>query len=435
MSRLLDRIRTAPVSTRRVAGVLALLLITGVSTVQAEGRSDDVANAAPPVGASAAAAAAAHQIGQAYLYLRVFQDSLIVRIEIERRDIARALDLDWDLDQPYDQALVDRDLQLIRDYIEDKFYIATEPSGRLDFDFRSVDSRILRNFADFILLEYELDGGWELPPELEAGFTALFEIDSDHRNLLVVEHNWRTGTFNNEATHSLIFSPRSPSGTLDLNSSGIWQGFLGFIWFGIWHILIGTDHILFLVALILPSVLRREDGKWVPVERFSSALWNIVKIVTFFTIAHSVTLSMAALGWVSVPSRFIETVIAASIAVAAWANLRPDLKIQEWKIAFVFGLFHGFGFASVMADLGLEGEHLVASLLGFNIGVELGQVAIICVVFPILFALRKTRVYLPLLTWGSILLIALALLWAAERLFNFDIPLRRMARRLVGVGV
>ena len=161
-------------------------------------------------------------------------------------------------------------------------------------------------------------------------------------------------------------------------------------------------------------------------------------IVTFFTIAHSVTLSMAALGVIRLPSRPVEAVIAASIAVAAWANLMPQLRIREWSIAFIFGLFHGFGFASVMGEIGMGREHLVLSLLGFNLGVEIGQVAIICAVFPFLYLLRRTRVYVPFMKWGSILLIGIAGLWVLERTLGFDVPLRGTVEalwdRLLGGG-
>ena len=173
---------------------------------------------------------------------------------------------------------------------------------------------------------------------------------------------------------------------------------------------------------MLPAVLFRENRAWHPEPSFRRALINIIKIVTFFTIAHTATLSLAALGLVSLPSRIVESIIAGSIAVAAAANLAPGLNIREAAIAFIFGLFHGFGFASVLGDIGMGGEFLVLSLLGFNLGVELGQISIIAAVFPILFMLRKTRVYLWILRFGSLCLIAVALLWFFERLFGFNVP-------------
>lgn len=277
--------------------------------------------------------------------------------------------------------------------------------------------------ANYVALTYVAHEIGEIPDLVDVEFTALFEVDSDHRNMLIIEHNWKTATFNNEANVSLIFSPRSPRQTLDLSSSTVWRGFLGFIWLGVWHILIGLDHVLFLMALVLPSVLMRADGRWEPVPGWRRGLIQVVTIVTFFTIAHSVTLSLAALDLVRLPSRLVESVIAGSIAMAALANLMPQLQVREWTIAFVFGLFHGFGFATVLGDIGMGQEYLVLSLLGFNIGVELGQVAIICAAFVPLFALRRTPAYSWILRTGSCILILIATYWFLERALDVDIPI------------
>jgi hypothetical protein len=130
----------------------------------------------------------------------------------------------------------------------------------------------------------------------------------------------------------------------------------------------------------------------------------------------------------------VESVIAASIAVAALHNLWPVARVNEAAIAFVFGLFHGFGFASVLGDLGLGTEHLVLSLLGFNLGVEIGQVAIISAIFPILFLVRRLRVYDLVLRTGSAALIAIGLLWVAERTMGFNVPLVPIVRSVLGMG-
>ncbi|MEQ9569581.1 MAG: HupE/UreJ family protein, partial [Longimicrobiales bacterium] len=315
-------------------------------------------------------------------------------------------------------------LDSIRGYVEPRFGLFG-PDGPIPLEWDRLGSLFIEN-ARFVQLHYRVDGAWEIPEVLEVFLSTGFDVDDDHRNMVVVEHNWRTSTFHREGEEgqvALILSPNNPRQTLDLTSSTLLRGFLGFIWLGVWHIWIGIDHILFLMALTLPAVMARRDGKWVPVESFREALFNIVAIVTFFTIAHSVTLSLAALGVVQLPSRVVESIIAASIAIAAWANLRPALNIKEWTIAFAFGLFHGFGFATVLGEIGMGREYLVLSLLGFNIGVELGQVAIILVAFPVLFALRKTALYDWIVKVGSWFLIAVALLWFFERALDFNVPL------------
>jgi HupE / UreJ protein len=145
----------------------------------------------------------------------------------------------------------------------------------------------------------------------------------------------------------------------------------------------------------------------------------VLKVVTAFTLAHSITLSLAALGLISLPSRLVESAIAASVIVAALSNLRGAVEGRRWIMAFIFGLIHGFGFASVLADLGLPQGALVLALVGFNVGVELGQLAIVLVFLPVAFWLRSTRFYqVGVLRVGSIIVALLAAWWLVQRLFD-----------------
>lgn len=193
---------------------------------------------------------------------------------------------------------------------------------------------------------------------------------------------------------------------------------------GVEHIAAGTDHILFLVSLLLVAVWRRQDvpvwrrvaGDWLPREHWRSALGEVLRLVTAFTVAHSITLGLATFGVVSPPSRWVESLIALSVLVAAVDNLWPILKAPRWAVVFGFGLVHGFGFAGAMQDLGLSAQDLVWPLLGFNLGVELGQLMLVVLVLPLGFVLRRTAFYragvvLP----GSVAIAAMALVWFAER--------------------
>jgi hypothetical protein len=371
-----------------------------------------------------------HAVGQSYLFLRVYEDSLLVTLELTVNDLNDRLSLGW-TPGAVTQADVEAKLSAIRAYVEPKFALST-PAGPLAPVFRKADMLFLE-VADFVLLRYVITGTRGIPNSLTATYPILFDLTADHRNYLIIEHNWKTGTFNSEAIAG-VFTPNEPSLTLDLSTSSTWRGFLAMIRQGVWHIWIGLDHILFLVALALPAVLVRVNGQWEPVPGFRTALSVIIRIVTFFTIAHSVTLSLAALDVITLPSRLVESIIAGSIAVAAWANLMPGLRIREAAIAFAFGLFHGFGFATVLGDLGLGREHMVLSLLGFNIGVELGQLAIICVIFPFFFLLRRTAIYGWIMRGGSVALIALALLWMFERALNFNIPIMGIVRKVLGMA-
>ena len=311
--------------------------------------------------------------------------------------------------------------------------------------------------GDYVQIYFKLDNTNVLPEDLEVDYSAVFEKDGTHRGYLITEYNWKAGIINNEANISLEFSPDDTNDTLSLTDVSVWKGFVAMVKQGIWHIWIGLDHILFLVALILPSVVRRRKNpgeinklnaiksklglySWEPVLKFKPAFWYILKVVTFFTIAHTITLSLASLELVNLPSRWVESIIAFSIGLAAFHNIRPIFKDKDWIIAFVFGLFHGFGFASVLSDLGLTSEFLTFSLLGFNVGVEIGQVVIIALIFPFLFLIRKLSLYPKILVYGSIFLILISLNWSIERAFEIELGIydflkSTLRRILVSLGL
>jgi hypothetical protein len=189
----------------------------------------------------------------------------------------------------------------------------------------------------------------------------------------------------------------------------------------VWHIWIGIDHILFLLALLLPAVLRREGGRWLPAPSYRFAFWDVLAIVTAFTVAHSITLTLATLGWVTLPSRPVESLIAASVVLAAANNVWPLAGGRRWLVAFGFGLVHGFGFAGALAELGLPPGALALSLLGFNVGVELGQLAIVVLFLPLAYALRRTGFYRRgVLVGGSLAIAALAFAWFVQRAFAIE---------------
>jgi hypothetical protein len=220
----------------------------------------------------------------------------------------------------------------------------------------------------------------------------------------------------------VVLSAETPTRIVGGTASGPLVQFATYVHEGVWHIWLGFDHILFLVSLLLPAVLARRNGAWRPAVSFRAAFVDVAKIVTAFTIAHSITLSLAALGVVSLPSRWVESAIALSVVLAALNNLFPVVANGRWIAAFGFGLIHGFGFAGALSDLGLPSGSLALSLAGFNIGVELGQLAIVAVFLPLAFALRATFAYRRVfLAGGSAVIATIAGVWLVER--AFDLPL------------
>jgi hypothetical protein len=193
---------------------------------------------------------------------------------------------------------------------------------------------------------------------------------------------------------------------------------------GVWHIWIGIDHMLFLISLLLPAVFVPAQRGWAPVERFMPAFWDVAKVVTAFTVAHSITLSLAALSIISLPTRVTETAIAFSVLLAALNNIWPVVHGRRWLVAFCFGLIHGFGFASVLTDLGLPQGALLLALVGFNLGVEAGQLLIVAVLVPLAYAVRRSRFYRRVIfVPGSAVIAAVALIWMLER--GFDLKISR----------
>lgn len=386
----------------------------------------------------------AHKPDQSLIYLRVYESTGIEgRFEVNANELISVFGLDVGLHPTVDQARPYQDK--IQDYLLKNAVFSSE-LGTYKIVFTGEMSRLKTDFGDFINFHFRLENSENLPEELSLNYTAFTEEDSSHTCLVAMEYNWKAGLLNNETIIALYLTKDDPKGTILLSETSLWKGFVAMIKQGIWHIWIGMDHILFLVALILPSVVRRrktlpavagepqKDEKfniwgWEPVLKFKPAFMYILKIVTFFTIAHTITLSLASLNIISLPSRVVESIIAFSVGLAAFHNIKPIFKGRDWVIAFVFGLFHGFGFASVLGDLGFQGEYLSLSLVGFNIGVEIGQIVIIALIFPFLYLIRKRKLYPKLLVWLSAMLIVISVYWFIERAFEVDMPVDEFINR------
>jgi hypothetical protein len=240
------------------------------------------------------------------------------------------------------------------------------------------------------------------------------DLDPTHRGLVRVQHG--------AVTASGVLGPDQPRLELKLGEASRLRQFLEYAREGVWHIWIGIDHVLFLVSLLLLAVLVYGVRAWAPAPRFTPVFWDVFRIVTAFTVAHSITLSMAALGVLALPSRLVESLIALSVVLAALNNLKPLVLGRRWAVAFGFGLVHGFGFASVLADLGLPRDALLVSLVGFNLGVEAGQLAIVALFLPAAFLARRHWVYRRLaFAGGSIGIALIAALWMLERIFDLKI--------------
>jgi hydrogenase/urease accessory protein HupE len=197
-----------------------------------------------------------------------------------------------------------------------------------------------------------------------------------------------------------VFDRDHPEVTVG-TAPGLLTTFRRFFLLGVEHIATGYDHVLFLIALLLVG----------------GGLRALVAVVTAFTVAHSVTLSMAALDLVHLPSRLVESAIALSIAWVALENMVFDRIRGRWRVTFAFGLMHGFGFASILRAMQLPREGLVTSLLAFNLGVEAGQLVIVLIAYPLVALLQRSSRRTLLIRLASGAILALASWWFVERAF------------------
>ena len=244
--------------------------------------------------------------------------------------------------------------------------------------------------------------------ELQVAERLFFERDRTHRTVLAVHRG--------DSHEAAVLTPDEPAWRADLSSGGHLQVLRRFLAEGIWHIWIGYDHLAFLLLLLLPVVLRAEGRAWTSARNVRTILWSALRIVTAFTLAHTLTLSLAALGMVTPPDKPVEMAIAASVAVAGALNLFPAAARFAAPIAFGFGLIHGFGFAGALGELGLERGAVAVPLAGFNLGVEVGQLAVVAAVLPLLYVARSSTFYrsrlVPVVSIGAGLL---AVGWLIER--------------------
>ena len=358
-------------------------------------------------------AAWAHKPSDSYLTVRATEGSstLAIRWDIALRDLDYVLQLDRDGNGELTWGEVrPREADILKLAVSRLAFTAAGTAcplvsaGRMMLDKHSDGTYAVLN------LQAQCTS---LDAPLSARYSMLFDVDPSHRGLV----QWVAPGI--DTAQALVFGTESAEQVLALQPGGIWKTLSQYLKDGILHIWAGYDHILFLLALLLPAVLIRREGTWQPAPRLGGSFKEVVKVVTAFTLAHSITLSLASLHIISLPSRLVESLIAASVIFAALNNLRGTVEGRRWVMAFVFGLVHGFGFASVLADLGLPQGALVLALVGFNAGVEVGQLTIVAVFLPLAFWLRGTRFYrVGVLIGGSLLVALLASWWLAQRMFN-----------------
>lgn len=340
----------------------------------------------------------AHEINSSYsdIVIRPQIKNLAFDLTLSQADLALIFDLQIE-ESKIKASNLDSMLVNMQDYFQQRY--GFEINGQ------QLDLQVLSSFSftdesgnNLIKFNYEA----EIPQYLRTLtiHTNYYEnLNPLHKNLILLKLGAQT--------QQAVLSEDFPTDTFPLDNPNlsVFSKSLHFIRFGIEHIFMGYDHILFLLGVILLG------GKFT----------NLVKLVTAFTIAHSLTLILAALQVIVLPPRFIESLIALSIVYIAVENFFVKNTDQRWMITFIFGLIHGFGFASVLTEFGLPPNGLVAALLSFNIGVEIGQIVIVGLLFPIILLGLRPR-WQRIFVYGvSSVILVFGISWFVERAFNLPV--------------
>jgi hypothetical protein len=349
--------------------------------------------------------AQAHIASNSFLSLHVVGSRASGAIELAIRDGELAVGLDRDGNGKVTWGELRSSQTALQNYVQGHLRLTgADGPCRLQFAAVEVNDRV---DGSYLWLPMTAECGATLR-RLFIDYTLLDAEDPSHRGLLTL--------FANGAAQTAVLGGGGGTRQFELNHVSSWSAFVEYLRAGVWHIWSGIDHLLFLVSLLLPAVLVRRQNRWEAVPIAAPAFSNIVKVVTAFTLAHSITLSLAAFDVIRLPTRLTESVIAASIVIAALNNVFPQITQGRWRIAFAFGLLHGFGFASVLAGMGLPQGARLISLVAFNLGVEAGQLAVVLAIMPFAYFLRATHFYRRgVMPWGSSAIACLALFWFVQR--------------------
>lgn len=350
-----------------------------------------------------------HNLSDSFIDLVVVNQQIDGHWLIAVQDLELAIGVDQDLDTEVTWGELLQRRSAIIDYAFARLQVSMDGSR---CPLQAGDMQ-LQQRSTGMFVHLPVSGSCSTAGELAINYKLLFDIDASHRGILNLTSN--------SGSHVRLFSPTEPSHRLAAGgATGVLANLWTFLTEGIWHIWIGLDHILFLCALIIPIILssndRRHAARTLAAATQPPAFIDIVKVVTAFTIAHSITLILASLQMVVLPARLVESVIALSVAITGLNIMLPMFRGRSWQIAFGFGLIHGFGFAGVLSDLALPTHLFISSLLSFNIGVEIGQLVIVALLVPMLWLLNRTALTRRLTLAGSgVVITGFGVLWLAER--------------------
>jgi HupE / UreJ protein len=355
----------------------------------------------------------AHRPSDSFFTLKWENGELSGQIELAIKDLEMLMALDSDHDMKVTWGELKSHKEEIFQYINEKI---TFQSNKKNCSLTHFDL-LVTNYSDgaYATVPFNVDCFESQIVTYDLTYNILFELDAQHRGLLNVMSgsNFQTSVFTSQ---NRMYHGQS----LDI---GFWRQLYTFILEGMHHIYRGYDHILFLIALLLPAVYLKKNRKYSPQDSIKAVMVETVKVVTAFTIAHTLSLCVTSFQLIPTPpSRVVESLVAATILLTAITNIFPLDWENRWSTGLCFGFIHGIGYASVLTDLGISRWRLVTPLLGFNLGVEFAQTLIILLFIPIAFLLRHTFYYRKvILLGGSFITAILSCIWMVEQMFKISV--------------
>ncbi|HVM89053.1 MAG TPA: HupE/UreJ family protein [Puia sp.] len=369
----------------------------------------------------------AHQAPYSIVYLDVSPDRVGAELRIPLSELQLAMEKNLSF-QP--ETLIEKDGDAL------KAYILSHTRAYSDKQYQWLPE--IKEIS--VEAEQQIASGppfWELRVKLifstiHHGSTRKFMLDYDavvhqvinHVVFVVIRSDWETGRSDSLTADSNPMTIRIGSDNkvhpleIDLNNGTMWTGFKNMLSLGMNHIREGTDHLLFLITLLLPAMLLTDKKKWGAFGGVKYSFGRLLKIVTAFTIGHSFTLLISALAWIKLPSQPVEILIAFSILVSAIHAIKPVFPGKEIFIAGGFGLIHGLAFASAISNMNLNPGLLVLSILWFNLGIEFMQLIVIALIIPSLILLSKTPFYKAFRITAAAFAGIAAMAWISERTFG-----------------
>ena len=392
---------------------------------------------------------AAHDVPPSIVMIDIGRSTLDMELQLQLSELGAALGLS--LASSPDTVIADRGPQIDR-YIQERLQVRSRDGRPYPLRITSLGMRRTDNSNwtsnDWLVAHARFEAPEGATTEIfSLEYSVILQRVVSHRALIYVRRDIRNGLLGDKPLLIGVIGFGNTHLSVDGSDGSWWRGFGHLFSLGMQHIATGSDHLLFLLTLLLPAPLLACGTRWLagksvwasphrgrhrspagtsPPLRLQcrgSSVGTIVSVVSGFTLGHSLTLALASSGLVAVPTRAIEILIAVSILVSSLHAWRPLFAGKEIWIASGFGLIHGLAFAEALSGLNFDGWSLALSLLGFNLGIESMQLLVIAATLPLLIALAQTRRYAAVRMVGAGFSSVCALGWILERAFQLNNPL------------